>query len=128
MNSPHHKKVCIAVDDVPLRGELFIPAEVKAIVILSAERTGQQLNAGYPAIIRYLHEKNYGTLLVSLITRDEGRRRRPGNGLDDELLCSRLSGVKTWLEHFVAVKQINVGYFGAEARRLCSEKIMYSPA
>ncbi|HEX5027143.1 MAG TPA: dienelactone hydrolase family protein [Agriterribacter sp.] len=111
MNKPFHKEVSIQVDKTNLGGELFIPANATAIIIFSHGSGSSRFSKRNQQVAAYLRERNYGTLLLDLLTPDEDRQYQ--NRFNIGLLTKRLAGATEWLERHPAVKDCRIGYFGA---------------
>jgi len=62
-------------------------------------------------VAKYLHQKNFGTLLFDLLTEEEDTQYH--NRFDIDLLTKRLVGATEWLERLPAAKDYRFGYFGA---------------
>jgi putative phosphoribosyl transferase len=94
MDTRFHKEVSIPVGKVILNGELVIPLKAKSIIIFSHGSGSSRLSKRNQMVAKYLHEKNFGTLLFDLLTK-------------------RLAGATEWLERLPAAKDCRTGYFGA---------------
>ena len=69
----HKEEVSIPVDKIILKGELVIPAKAKAIIIFSHGSGSSRFSKRNQMVAKYLHEKNFGTLLFDLLTEEEDK-------------------------------------------------------
>ncbi|MGZ8559070.1 MAG: dienelactone hydrolase family protein [Chitinophagaceae bacterium] len=111
MDTRFHKEVSIPVGKVILKGELVIPLKAKSIIIFSHGSGSSRLSKRNQMVAKYLHEKNFGTLLFDLLTEEEDQNYY--NRFDIDLLTKRLAGATEWLERLPAAKDCRTGYFGA---------------
>lgn len=106
-----HNEASIPVGKVTLKGELFIPLKAKAIIVFSHGSGSSRFSSRNQMVAKYLHKKNFGTLLFDLLTEEEDKDYH--NRFDIDLLTKRLAGATEWLERFPAAKDCRIGYFGA---------------
>jgi putative phosphoribosyl transferase len=111
MDFRFHNELEIPVRKTTLRGELVIPLKAEAIVIFSHGSGSSRFSSRNQMVAKYLHQKNFGTLLFDLLTEEEDRQYH--NRFDIELLTKRLAGATEWLGTFPAAKDCRIGYFGA---------------
>ena len=111
MDLRFHKDVSIPVGKVTIRGELIIPLKAEAIIIFSHGSGSSRFSKRNQMVAKYLHEKNFGTLLFDLLTEEEDQHYQ--NRFNIDLLTRRLAGATEWLEEFPAAKDCRIGYFGA---------------
>ena len=111
MQKLFHEEVDIEVDEVHLKGDLFLPQESTAIVIFSHGSGSSRLSTRNRAVARYLQGRNFGTLLFDLLTEEEDRDYY--KRFDIDLLTKRLVAVTSWLEKLPVAKGCRIGYFGA---------------
>jgi len=111
MNYRFHKEVTIPVQDVKLKGDLIIPVKANAIIIFSHGSGSSRLSSRNQMVAKYLHQKNFGTLLFDLLTEEEDRNYH--NRFDIGLLTKRLISVSEWLQQQQAAKDCRFGFFGA---------------
>lgn len=111
MNFRYNKEVNIPVGKIMLTGELIIPIKAEGIIIFSHGSGSSRFSNRNQMVAKYLHEKNFGTLLFDLLTTDEDLHY--SNRFDIDLLTKRLAGATEWLEKFPAAKDCRIGYFGA---------------
>lgn len=111
MNFRLHNEVNIQAGKIMLAGELVIPLKAEAVVIFSHGSGSSRFSPRNQMVAKYLHKKNFGTLLFDLLTEDEDKHYH--NRFDIELLTRRLAGATEWLERFPAAKDCGIGFFGA---------------
>lgn len=111
MNQQSHNEVSISIENVILKGELIIPANANAIVLFSHGSGSSRFSTRNRKVAEYLHSKNFGTLLLDLLTEEEDSIY--SNRFNIDLLAKRLAGATAWLEKFPAAKDHRIGYFGA---------------
>ncbi|HET6766420.1 MAG TPA: alpha/beta hydrolase [Chitinophagaceae bacterium] len=111
MDFRFHKEVTIPVKEVKLKGDLIIPVKATAIIIFSHGSGSSRLSSRNQRVARYLHQKNFGTLLFDLLTEAEDSNYQ--NRFDIELLTKRLIGATEWLQKQPVAKDCRFGYFGA---------------
>jgi alpha/beta superfamily hydrolase len=90
---------------------LIIPEKATAIIIFSHGSGSSRLSSRNQMVARYLHQKNFGTLLFDLLTEAEDSNYQ--NRFDIDLLTKRLINVSEWLQLQPAAKDCRFGYFGA---------------
>ena len=111
MDIRFHKEVSMPVGKVTLKGELFIPVKANAIIVFSHGSGSSRFSKRNQMVAKYLHEKNFGTLLFDLLTEEEDQHYQ--NRFNIDLLTKRLAGATEWLEELPAAKDCRIGYFGA---------------
>ena len=94
-----------------LGGDLFIPEGASAIVVFSHGSGSSRFSTRNQQIAGHLQRRNFGTLLLDLLTPAEDRQYQ--NRFNMELLTERLAGATSWLERVPAAKDCRIGYFGA---------------
>ena len=111
MDKRFHQDVSIPAGKVTVKGELIIPTNANAIVIFSHGSGSSRFSKRNQKVARYLHEKNFGTLLFDLLTEEEDRDYY--NRFNIDLLSKRLIAATEWLKKVPAAKDCRIGYFGA---------------
>ena len=111
MEMRFHKEVSMPLGKVTLKGELFIPVKANAIIVFSHGSGSSRFSKRNQMVAKYLHEKNFGTLLFDLLTEEEDQHYH--NRFNIDLLTKRLTGATEWLEKLPAAKDCSIGYFGA---------------
>lgn len=103
--------VQIPVANIVLEGELVIPDHAKAIIVFSHGSGSSRFSARNKAVANYLQERNFGTLLLDLLTKKEEEYYY--NRFKIELLAKRLTGAAEWVAKQPSAKQCRIGFFGA---------------
>jgi putative phosphoribosyl transferase len=111
MDLRFYKEVSIPVGKVTVQGELIIPMKAKAIIIFSHGSGSSRFSKRNQMVTKYLHEKNFGTLLFDLLTEEEDQHYH--NRFNIDLLTKRLAGATEWLKELRTTKDCRIGYFGA---------------
>ena len=111
MNGPFYKEVSMPVGKIMLKGELFIPLNAETVIIFSHGSGSSRFSKRNQMVAKYLHKKNFGTLLFDLLTEEEDQHYQ--NRFNIDLLTKRLAGATEWLEELPAAKDCRIGYFGA---------------
>jgi putative phosphoribosyl transferase len=111
MNIRFQKEVSIPAGKVTLDGDLFIPSKAKGIVIFSHGSGSSRLSVRNQMVARYLHQRNFGTLLFDLLTQEEDKHY--ASRFNISLLTRRLVGTTEWLQNFPDAREFRMGYFGA---------------
>lgn len=111
MDKIFHEELSIQVGHTNLGGELYIPSDAKAIIVFSHGSGSSRFSTRNRQVAAYLRGKNFGTLLLDLLTPEEDNLYQ--NRFNIELLTKRLTGATEWLERVPAAKNCRIGYFGA---------------
>jgi putative phosphoribosyl transferase len=111
MEKLFHKEVSIQLDKINLAGDLYVPVNATAIIIFSHGSGSSRFSRRNQQVATFLQERNFGTLLLDLLTQKEDNRYQ--NRFNIELLTKRLAGATEWLERHPAAKDCRIGYFGA---------------
>ena len=111
MNFKYNKEVDIAVDGKKIKGDLIIPQKAEAIIVFCHGSGSSRLSKRNQTVAKYLHERNFGTLLFDLLTIEEDLDYY--YRFDIELLTKRLIAATHWLENLPVAKNCSIGYFGA---------------
>lgn len=111
MDTRFNKEVSIPVGNGAVQAALSIPLKAHAIVIFSHGSGSSRFSKRNRLVAKYLREKNFGTLLLDLLTEEEDKFYN--NRFDIALLSKRLTGATEWLERLPAAKQCRIGFFGA---------------
>ena len=106
-----HNEVSIPFGNIKLKGELIIPHRARAIVVFSHGSGSSRLSIRNQMVAKYLHEKNFGTLLFDLLTEEEDKNYH--NRFEIDLLTERLAGTTEWLEKQPSAPGCQIGFFGA---------------
>jgi pimeloyl-ACP methyl ester carboxylesterase len=116
-----NKEVDIPVGELMLKGDLFIPLNVKGIIIFSHGSGSSRCSVRNIKVATYLQQLDFGTLLFDLLTLNEEESR--SNRFDIELLSFRLKQAVLWLEKFPPALGCNLGVFGASTGAASALKV-----
>jgi len=111
MDAGFNNEVKIPVGNGTVEATLTIPLKADAIVIFSHGSGSSRFSKRNRMVAKYLQEKNFGTLLLDLLTEEEDKIYN--NRFDIALLSKRLAGATEWLEKLPAAKHCRIGFFGA---------------
>ena len=117
----YNKEVSINVGKVSLPGELLIPSGAKGIVLFSHGSGSSRFSKRNQVVAKYLHRKNFGTLLFDLLTEHEDEQIY--NRFNIDLLTRRLIGATQWLEALNEARNLGLGYFGASTGAASALKV-----
>lgn len=105
------EEVKIPVDNVILEGEFIVPENARAIIVFSHGSGSSRFSPRNKAVAKYLQNRNFGTLLLDLLTKKEEEYYY--NRFKIELLAKRLTGAAEWVAKQPSAKQCRIGFFGA---------------
>lgn len=107
--------VRVPAGDVPLEGNLAVPANAEGIVLFAHGSGSSRHSPRNRAVAAELREGGLATLLIDLLTADEERVDEETGRLrfDIDLLADRLVAVTDWLGEAEETRGLGVGYFGA---------------
>lgn len=111
MEITYHKEVSITIGRIVLKGDLYVPFKTRSIIIFSHGSGSSRFSKRNRMVAKYLQQRNFGTLLLDLLTDEEDMNY--SNRFDIDLLTKRLAGATEWLEKLPAAKDCRIGYFGA---------------
>ncbi|MBS1523541.1 MAG: dienelactone hydrolase family protein [Bacteroidetes bacterium] len=111
MKDADYKEINIPIEDIELKGDLFIPEDARAIVIFSHGAGSSRKSPRNRMVADRLHKHGIGTLLFDLLTEEEDQHYP--KRFDIELLTSRLIQATQWLKATLGKKKYSLGYFGA---------------
>lgn len=111
MEIDFYKEVNIPFGDIHLKGDLFLPKYVEAVIVFSHGSGSSRMSSRNRMVAKYLQEKKYGILLFDLLTLEEDKKY--ANRFKINLLTRRLIGATHWLEKQLADENCRIGYFGA---------------
>src|SRR3712207_2623088 len=105
----------IPAGPVELEGDLSVPEEAGGVVLLAHGSGSGRRSPRNRYVARALGEAGLATLLIDLLTPDEGEADRESGHLrfDVGLLARRLAGATDWLRRDPDTRDLAVGYFGA---------------
>lgn len=107
--------VSIPCADVQLEGLLYIPQEVRGVVIFAHGSGSGRLSPRNQFIAHELQRAKFATLLFDLLTADEEIIDNQTRELrfDLDLLSSRLVMATNWILEIPVLHKLSIGYFGA---------------
>ncbi len=108
------KEVQIPIGPIYLNGDLDIPTGARGIVVFARGTGSKSLSSRDQYIAQEFNKNNLGTLLLDLLTVDEGgiEMLKRDFHFDIEMLSIRLIDVSRWLLNRSDTKGLNLGYFG----------------
>ncbi|MBY0493105.1 MAG: alpha/beta fold hydrolase [Cyanobacteria bacterium] len=105
---------------IPTRGaalnaDLVIPVDARGIVVFAHGSGSSRHSHRNQLVARVLQENSFGTLLMDLLTTEEGHVDNQNRELrfDIELLANRLIDVVKWIAEQPSMKHLPIGLFGA---------------
>ncbi len=101
----------ISLEDVSLRGDLYIPDPVNGLVIFSHGSGSSRLSPRNKFVAELLQKAGLATLLFDLLTPEEDRNYQ--TRFDIELLTKRLIEVTQWVKNNAQTRHLKLAYFGA---------------
>ena len=101
----------IPLEDVSLKGDLFIPDQAKGLIIFSHGSGSSRLSPRNKFVARQLQSEGLATLLFDLLTPEEDRDYQ--KRFDIELLTRRLVAVTRWMEDNSQSRHLKLAFFGA---------------
>ena len=109
------RTVRLPLDNVTLDGDLIVPEPAQGVVLFAHGSGSSRRSPRNRQVARVLNEAGLATLLVDLLTREEGRVDAFTRHLrfDIGLLAQRLIGVTGWLAGERETRALTIGYFGA---------------
>jgi putative phosphoribosyl transferase len=103
--------VFVNAGHVRLASHLTLPEATTGVVVFAHGSGSSRHSARNRYVAALLNQARLGTLLVDLLTADEGHDR--ANVFDIEMLAGRLVDITRWLRTQPEVAHLRVGYFGA---------------
>lgn len=109
------RAVRLRLDNITLEGDLSVPEPAQGVVLFAHGSRSSRHGRRDRQVARVLNEAGLATLLVDLLTREEGRLDVFTRHLrfDIDLLAQRLVGVTGWLAGEPETRALTIGYFGA---------------
>lgn len=111
MEFRYFNEVLIPHEDVKLKGDLILPEGATRLVVFSHGSGSSRFSKRNKEVASYLHNHNFGTLLIDLLTEMEDTVYQ--NRFDVELLANRLVAVVEWLSKHPSCKNCQFAFFGA---------------
>jgi dienelactone hydrolase len=105
----------IQVSGVTLNADLVVPVDARGIVLFAHGSGSSRHSPRNQFVARVLHQAEFGTLLIDLLTPEEERVDNQTRELrfDIALLARRLIGAVDWISQQPTLKHLPVGLFGA---------------
>ena len=104
-------EMTISLEEVTLKGDLYIPDGARGMVIFSHGSGSSRLSSRNRFVARVLQQKGLATLLFDLLTQKEDLDYQ--KRFDIELLTRRLVEVTQWVMDNAQTRHLSIGYFGA---------------
>ena len=106
-----HKTIEIPLNQVVLKGNLFIPENARALILFSHGSGSSRLSPRNNYVASVLQHEGLATLLFDLLTEEEDRLYKTRFNID--LLTQRLIDVTEWIKTQKETKGLQLAYFGA---------------
>lgn len=109
------RAVRVSAGPVELEGNLGAPEGARGIVLFAHGSGSSRHSPRNRYVARVLREAGLATLLIDLLTSEEGEMdlRTAHLRFDIGLLAGRLVGATDWLKENPGTRDLRVGYFGA---------------
>ena len=101
----------LASEGVEIVGDLIVPEPARGLVVFAHGSGSSRHSPRNRQVARALNEREFGTLLLDLLTVDEERDR--ANVFDIGLLAERLVAATRWARGEPELAELPLGYFGA---------------
>ena len=105
------RDVTVPAQNALLKGILAVPRGARGVVLFAHGSGSGRLSTRNNFVARSLQTGGLATLLIDLLTEDEGEDRR--FVFDIDLLASRLLAATAWLRRLPETRPLSIGYFGA---------------
>jgi putative phosphoribosyl transferase len=106
--------VRIAADGVELQADLRVPEDASAIVLFAHRSGTSRFSPRNRQVAQFLNQHRLATLLLDLLTAEEGNLGPVSEiHFDIGLLARRLTAASDWVAQHPATKDLPQGYFGA---------------
>ena len=105
-----HDDLAIDLAEATLHGDLHVPAHEKGIVLFAHGSGSNRHSPRNNYVAGVLHARRVGTLLLDLITPEEGQDYR--TRFDTPLLEQRLQAATAWVSRQPLTQSLPLGYFG----------------
>jgi len=106
-----NKTIEIPLNQVVLKGNLFIPENARALILFSHGSGSSRLSPRNNYVASVLQHEGLATLLFDLLTEEEDRLYKTRFNID--LLTQRLIDVTEWIKTQKETKGLQLAYFGA---------------
>ena len=110
-----HASVSVPAAEVMLQGDLSMPSKPKGVVLFAHGSGSSRHSPRNRYVAEALNEHSLGTLLVDLLTAEEGQEDEVTAQLrfDIDLLTRRLVAIADWLASAPRTRGKSIGLFGA---------------
>jgi putative phosphoribosyl transferase len=107
--------VAVQVDSLRLDGVLHLPRNCVGVVLFAHGSGSSRFSPRNRYVAKMLQQRQIGTLLFDLLTREEERMDAATAWLrfDISMLAERMVGATLWLEKHLGARKLPFGYFGA---------------
>lgn len=107
--------VAVRVNSLRLEGVLHLPRNCVGVVLFAHGSGSSRFSPRNRYVAKILQQRQIGTLLFDLLTRDEERMDEATAWLrfDISLLAERMVAATLWLEEHLGERKLPFGYFGA---------------
>ena len=111
----HERAVTIPIDGITLQADLSVPHGAVGIVLFAHGSGSSRKSPRNRAVAAELHQGQFATLLLDLLTMSEEREDAMTAQLrfDIGLLATRLESATDWVHNEPETRSLPVGYFGA---------------
>ncbi|MGH8828150.1 MAG: dienelactone hydrolase family protein [Jiangellaceae bacterium] len=101
--------------DAGLNADLAVPSPCRGVVVFAHGSGSSRQSTRNRTVAQTLQDAGFATLLMDLLTIDEERHDALGGRtrFDVELLASRLTAARGWVDRQPELIDLPVGYFGA---------------
>lgn len=101
--------------DAGLNADLAVPSPGRGVVVFAHGSGSSRHSTRNRTVAQTLQDAGFATLLMDLLTIDEERHDELGGRIrfDVELLASRLTAARGWVDRQPELIDLPVGYFGA---------------
>jgi dienelactone hydrolase len=113
-SSVEERAVSVSLGEVTLEGDLAMPGAARGLVLFAHGSGSSRHSPRNRFVAGMFQEAGLATLLLDLLTADEGRRDAVGHlRFNIELLAERVVGATSWLKGQSDTASLPIGYFGA---------------
>ncbi|MGZ5122606.1 MAG: dienelactone hydrolase family protein [Burkholderiales bacterium] len=115
MSVTFERAVRVPAGGVRLEGDLSVPENAYGAVLFAIAGGNGRYNARYRFLVRLFNKFRLATLLIDLVTTEEEKHDLLSANVraDAGTLAERLSSVTDWLAAHPDVRNLTIGYFGA---------------
>ncbi|MFX0541460.1 erythromycin esterase family protein [Roseovarius sp. S4756] len=109
--SPHLYRRQVAIPPLGLTGDLTVPRDPKGIILFAHGSGSSRLSPRNTYVADQLNSHRFATLLIDLLTPDEGQDRR--NVFDIPMLADRVLEASIWITSEPDLEDLPLGLFGS---------------